>query len=97
MENKNKYENVIIITGGFTQEEYKKSLKNITEKIKNIIDIEKIEEIGKKKLAYEVKKNTEGWYVVIYFKAINQNILELERFYRINEDIIKFITVKIDD
>ena len=59
MENKNKYENVIIITGGFTQEEYKKSLKNITEKIKNIIDIEIIEEIGKKKLAYEVKKNTE--------------------------------------
>lgn len=97
MEKINKYENVIIITGGFTQEEYKKSLNTIMAKIKNIIDIERIEEIGKKKLAYEVKKNTEGWYVVIYFKAINQNILELERFYRINEDVIKFITVKIDD
>ena len=48
-------------------------------------------------MSYEIMKNKEGYYVVIYFKAETSFITELERYYKINENIIKFITVRKDD
>ena len=54
----------------------------------------KVNELGKKKLAYEVKKNKEGYYVVYDFEANPNLIAELERNYRITDDVIKFIVVK---
>lgn len=97
MEYKNNYESVLILKGTYTEDEYKKALNEIIEKIKKLIEIEKVDEIGLKKLAYEVQNNKTGYYVVIYYKATSQAILEMERLYRINEDIIKFITVKIEN
>ena len=90
----NKYESVIILTTAVAEEE-----KNvIIEKIKELIalnngSILKIESLGKKKLAYEVKKNKEGIYIVIEFEVKPEAISELERYYRINEKIIKFLTI----
>ena len=52
--------------------------------------------MGKRKLAYEVKKNKDGYYVVFYFTAKPELISELERNYRITDEVIKFITVKKD-
>lgn len=97
MENKKLYESVIILKGVFTEDEYRQALNEIIEKIKTIIDITEIEELGLKNLAYEVKKNKKGYYVVIYYKATSQAVLEMERIFRITEDIIRFMTVKKDD
>lgn len=97
MENKNLYESVLIIKGDLEENEYKKALSKIIEKIKTLINIEKIDEIGLKKLAYEVNKNKTGYYVVIYYKATNQAVLEIERIYRINDAVLRFITVKRED
>ena len=58
--------------------------------------VEKVEELGKKRLAYEVKKNKEGYYVVINFEANPELISELERNYRIMDEVIKFITVRAE-
>ena len=97
MEYKNNYESVIILKGTYTEEEYKQALNEVIEKIKKLIDIERIDEIGLKKLAYEIKKNNSGYYIVIYYKATSQAILEIERYFRITEDVIKFITVRKED
>ena len=97
MKNKKLFESVIILKGAFTEDEYRKALKSITERIKNIVDITKVDEVGKKKLAYEIKKNLTGWYVVLYYKCMSQDILELERLFRITDDIIKFITIRKAD
>ena len=59
--------------------------------------ITKVEELGKKKLAYDIKKCKEGYYAVIYFEAEPTVIAELERVYRIKDEIIKYMTVKIDE
>ena len=92
---KNKYESVIIIKGTFTEEEYKQSFSEIKEFFRKY-KVDKIEEIGKKKLAYEVNNNKEGYYIIIYLKGEREDILEIERYYRLNDDILKFITVKKD-
>ena len=53
--------------------------------------------MGMKKLAYEIRKNKEGYYIVIYFEADASIISKLERYYRITENIIKFLIVRKDD
>jgi small subunit ribosomal protein S6 len=53
--------------------------------------------MGIRKLAYSVKKFERGNYTVYYFKAPANAIGEIERIIRINEEIIKFLTVKYDN
>ena len=96
MEKLNNYESVIIIKNT-SNEEYKTILNKIMKRINKIVNVQEIEELGIKRLAYEINKNKQGFYVILYFKERNQEILELERFYRITDDIIKFITVRKDD
>jgi len=87
------YETVIILR----KENYKESLNRVKDYMENLIEIEKIEEVGLRKLAYEVKKQNTGYYVVIYFKSAVENVRELERLYRIDDNVLKFIIVRKDD
>lgn len=91
------YETVIIISGSYSEEEYKKALDKIKNYMKNLLTIEKVEEIGLKRLAYEVKKQKTGYYTIIEFKAVDKNIKELERLYRMDDNVLKFIIVKKED
>ena len=50
--------------------------------------------MGKKTLAYEIKKCKEGIYLLFNFEAKPDSIAELERVYRITDEIMKFIVVK---
>lgn len=93
----NKYESVIIINPNLEEE----AIKALIEKISNLINtdgkVSSVEEVGKKKLAYEIKKNKEGFYVVLKFEANPELITELERVYRITDEVIKFIVVKEEE
>ncbi len=93
----NKYESVIIITTNITEENRKKVIDNITDLINLNGKVEKVEELGKKKLAYEIKNNTDGDYVLFYFESKSEFIIELERVYRITDEILKFIVVRKDE
>jgi len=93
----NKYESVIIINPNLEAE----SIKALIEKISNLINnngkVDSVEEVGKKKLAYEIKKNKEGYYVIFKFEANPESIAELERVYRITDEVIKFIVIKEEE
>ena len=93
----NKYESVIIINPNLEEE----AIKALIEKISNLINtdgkVSSVEEVGKKKLAYEIKKNKECFYVVFKFEANPELITELERVYRITDEVIKFIVVKEEE
>lgn len=97
MENLKKYENVIIINGSYTQKNYTKVLDIVKDYIKDLAEIEKTEELGLKRLAYEVQKQKNGYYVIFEIKATQENIKNLEQFYRINDDVLKFIFVSKED
>ena len=90
----NKYESVVIINPNVEET----ALKALIEKFQTLINtdgkVEQVNELGKKKLAYENKKNKEGYYVVYDFEANPSLIAELERNYRIADEVIKFIVVK---
>ena len=59
--------------------------------------VNSVEELGKRKLAYEIKKQKEGFYIVFKFEANPTLISELERNYRIADEVIKFIVVKEEE
>lgn len=93
----NKYESVIIINSNVDEEGIKSIIQNFTKLINNDGKLEKADELGKRKLAYEIQKNKEGYYVVFYFEANPSLISELERVYRITDEIIKFMTIKVEE
>jgi len=91
----NCYETLFVVKPTLTEEETAAQI----EKIKDVLTKEGAEilatdEMGMKKLAYQVQKNNRGYYTVVYFKAPGSVITELERNLKINEDVIKFLTVK---
>ena len=90
----NKYESIIIINPNCTEE----AIKALEEKVTGLINsngkVESVENMGKKKLAYEIKKNSEATYMLFNFEAKPESIAELERNYRIMDDILKFIVVR---
>ena len=93
----NKYESVVIINPNLEAE----GIKALTNKFSDLINtngkVDSVEELGNKKLAYEIKKNKEGYYVVIKFEAKPELVSELERVYRITDEVIKFIVVKEEE
>lgn len=93
----NKYESVVIINPGLEDVAIKALLQKFTDLINTDGKVESINEMGMRKLAYEIKKQKEGYYAVINFEANPALIAELERVYRITDTVLKFIVVRKED
>lgn len=89
---KYKFESIIIIQPELEQE----ARSDIVREINKIVENSIVKDIGLKKLAYEVKGNKEGYYLLFNFEDITEKIKILEDYYRQNDNILKFITVKLD-
>ncbi|RMH32861.1 MAG: 30S ribosomal protein S6 [Acidobacteria bacterium] len=77
-------------------------ISKINETLKKAIEAQggsvvKIEDWGKRKLAYEIKHKHEGRYVLIELEGSGKEIAELERRMRVNDKIMRFITVRVDE
>ena len=90
----NKYESVIIVNPNLEEESVKKLIKKFSDLINTDGTVASVEEMGKRKLAYEIKKQKEGFYIVFKFEAKPELISELERNYRITDEVMKFIVIK---
>ena len=90
----NKYESVIIINSSLEEAKIKALIEKFSSLVNEHGKVENVNEMGNKKLAYPIQKQTEGYYVVFEFEAEPAFIAELERIYRITDEIIKFIVVR---
>ena len=91
----NCYETLFVVKPTLTEEETTAQV----DKIKAVLEKEGAEllatnDMGMRKLAYPVQKNSRGYYTVLYFKADGTTISELERNLKINEEVIKFLTIR---
>ena len=93
----NKYESIIIIGQNVEEEGIKSLISKFTDLINTEGKVSEVVEMGKRKLAYEIKKNKEAFYVLFNFEAKPELVTELERNYRITDEIIKFIVVRKDE
>ena len=91
------YENLVIVKPTFTAEEIQASVKAIEEVItSNGGEIAATNAMGMRKLAYPIEKNERGYYHVVYYSIAPAAIAEIERRFRINEDLLRFVTIKYD-
>ena len=93
----NQYETIFIMNNQITKEEQKTVIERITNYIKENGKIVKEDDIGARKLAYEIKKQKEGYYYLVEFKANTSVIDELQRIYRITDAVLKFMTIRKDN
>ncbi len=92
----NYYENIFILSPELDDN----AVESALERVKNVIlknggEILKTENWGRKKLAYDLKKQNKGVYLFLVFKSPSSAISELERFYKVLEPLLKFMVVKL--
>ena len=91
----NYYETIIIFNGKYSEAKYKSMVDGY---IKTLTDlgglIKKVDRLGKKKLAYEIRGTKEGWYAILYYQANLGLMPLLEKIMREDDTILKFITVR---
>lgn len=91
------YEFTYIINPVLEEEKFKET----TEKVNKLVednggDIVEVDEWGIKSLAYEINGKSNGYYVNMYFNAPAAAIEVIERNVRINDDIMRYLTLKYD-
>ena len=90
------YESVIIGRQDLTPNQYEELIDEfikIIESFKGVI--KKRESWGLRNLAYKINKNRKGHYVLLNIDSSSDAIIEYERLMRLNEDIIRFLTIRI--
>jgi len=91
------YESMVVLRPTLSDEEINASLGKIREIIeKNGGAVLQAENWGKRKLAYEVKREKKGIFLLFRFQANGKLVAELEHQYRLIEAILKFITVRLE-
>lgn len=91
------YENLVIVKPTLTEEETKASIAAIEEVLtSNGAEIIARDEMGTKKLAYPIQKSERGYFHVVYYTMAPSSVVEVERRFRINEDLLRFVTIKYD-
>lgn len=94
--NKRVYESAVLINAALDDE----TIKNLIEKVKETIttndgEILEVEDWGRKRLAYQVKKSKIGYYSIFRFNSSPDLIPKLERYYQLDESILRYITITL--
>jgi len=90
------YESAILINAALDDE----AIKNLIERIKETIttnggEILEIDDWGRKRLAYQVKKSKIGYYVIFRFNSQPDIVPKLERYYQLDETILRYLTISL--
>lgn len=77
-------------------------IAKLNETITKLIETEggsivKLEDMGRRKLAYPINKKNEGYYVLFEIEGSGKEIAELERRMRVNDTIMRYLTVRVDE
>lgn len=91
------YENLVIVKPTLTAEEIQANIAAVEEVItSNGGVIAARDAMGIRKLAYPINKNERGYFHVVYYTVAPSAISEIERRFRINEELLRFVTIKYD-
>lgn len=92
----NIYENVVIMNAALSDEDIAAALT----RIKTLItgaggEVLKVDSWGRRKLAYEINKQSKGAYTMLVFKAPSDTIKKLEELYKVFDPVIKYMVIKL--
>lgn len=92
------YEVMFIVRPDLTDEDVDKLISSLEGNVTGAGGtVKNVERMGKRRLAYIVRKFQDGIYVLLTVEAAGSVVAELERRMRVTEPVIKFITVRVDE
>ncbi len=92
----NTYENLFVVSLANGEDAAKETVNKFTTLIANNAEIVEVAEWGKRRLAYLINDESEGYYTVITFKTASDFPAELDRLMNIDESVMRSMTVKLD-
>jgi small subunit ribosomal protein S6 len=91
------YESVVIINASLEDNQINDSINRIKDYLKNNgAAVDEIEEWGRKRLAYPIQKSKSGFYLILRYTSGVDFVAKLERFLKIDETIMRYLTVTLD-
>lgn len=92
------YEGMYVLSATLSEDARNKALEKIFEGIKSRGgDVKKVHEWGRRKLAYEIMGKKEGHYYIVFFEAPPHEMTKMWREYQLNEDLLRFITLRAEE
>lgn len=93
----NHYESVIIFNATLEDSQIESILTSLQEQMSaNGVEFSNVEKLGRKRLAYQIQKGKSGFYVILQFASPREYITKFERNLRLDENIIRFLTIKLE-
>ncbi len=93
----NHYESVIIFNATLEDSQIESILTSLQEQMTaNGVEFSNVEKLGRKRLAYQIQKGKSGFYVILQFASPREYIAKFERNLRLDENIIRFLTIKLE-
>lgn len=91
------YEMVFILNPDLDEEKLSAAVKKVSNLINNNGgEVAKLDNWGKKRLAYEIKDLHEGYYYLVEFKGTPETAKELDRVLKISEEVLRFMIIRKD-
>jgi small subunit ribosomal protein S6 len=88
------YETMVVIDAMISDEAIEAEIAAVEKKIlSHSGEIKRCDKWGKRKLAYIIRKQTHGFYAIFYYKANSDIVLDLERGFNINTNILRYLTL----
>ncbi len=91
----NNYETVLILDALKTDAELEAEVNKVAEFIKTEGDLQNTNRLGKRRLAYVIKKKTHGDYTVFNWSGTGKTITPMEKALEVNESVLRYLTVKV--
>jgi small subunit ribosomal protein S6 len=92
----NTYENLFIVSLANGEDAAKETVNKFTTLIANNAEIVEVAEWGRRRLAYLINDESEGYYTVVTFKTASDFPAELDRLFNIDENVMRSMTIKLD-
>ena len=92
----NTYENLFIVSLANGEAAAKETVNKFTTLIADNAEIVEVAEWGKRRLAYLINDESEGYYTVVTFKTASDFPAELDRLFNIDENVMRAMTIKLD-
>ena len=92
----NTYENLFIVSLANGEDAAKETVNKFTTLIANNAEIVEVADWGKRRLAYVINDEAEGYYTVVTFKTASDFPAELDRLFNIDENVMRAMTIKLD-
>ncbi|MEA4882797.1 MAG: 30S ribosomal protein S6 [Clostridia bacterium] len=92
------YESMFIISSQQSEEQADSLIAKFEELItSNGGELVKTDRMGRRRLAYQIGDDLEGYYTVLYFNATGATVAELERVFKITDGVIRYLIIRKDD